>query len=740
MNNNNNNNNPLPTFTDIARGYLIVNRILLRKNFETLKNRKNAKYFKNIIIKDIPWGIQTPLPPNFPDEFKDSYPSDFSVEFTTLGCNMLKCYKHNYNKPCFDSSSPFVINNLHLACNEACYGVFEEFNQFIEEKFKIIKKTTKTILNKELDFETLSIEKHHSDGTGIEKNFCGVQLTNLKRFAIYPASRWLNDDEGNKNNSDQDFLTKEKFKEISNNEPMKLCDMAGLVDSPPLTWDTAHQNVNFNEEYCERFRKYYDEENDECRTFKHRAVLNYIFGNNVVNQFSDTDALLAVGSPIAYIVKTAVGGDNTNQFPLNPLYTEKLISQKKLERAYFHATPDRILRRTDTFEMIEPRNNNISLCQIKEKIITEVSNDIGKQVVEILQTIGETMLIEESIISSPILLSHLLKYYSKSFINKAFLNVTAKGSTPMCLNVALLIVRTVVVEMIIKTVTKILVSLSQIINIVLSIGIITIIPDILLAKYNIGGYNREITREILSKQRTDFINKLIRETLHSQSPSSSPPSSSSLSSELSFLSINNNNDEKNNDAAAYITPIITPEYIYSLCLLNFHTTHLNDDVINIGHVGIDPEEEGELIREYLSHLRINSAGQRIFNNNNFSPLISSLNDMVVDNDTSKTTTTDDNSAATLENMSENIKKRIDNIVIYDYKSLDTSQWIIANNYDLYILLASILIAFILCYYSRLLLCQFCKIKITVIFLFTFICLYLIWVKFFKNKMYNNNNY
>ena len=701
-------NNPLPTFMDIARGYLIVNRILLRKNFELLKNRKNSKYFKNIIIKDIPWGVITSIPPNFPEEFKKLYPSDFLVEFTTLGCNMLKCYKHDYSKPCF-GFSPFVINNLHLACNEACYGVFEEFNHFIREKFKI---NVLSHPNKELDFETLSIEKHNIDG--IEKSFCGIQLVNFKRFAIYPASRWM---------LNKDFLTEEEFKDISKNEPMKLCDMAGLVDAPPLTWDTAHQNVNFNEEYCARFRKYYDEENDECRTFKHRAVLSYIFGNNVVNQFSDSDALLAMGSPIAYILKTASVG---TEFPLNPLYTEHLINQKKLEKAYFHATPDRILKRLDKIEIIEPRNNNFSLCQIKERIVTEVSNDIGKCVIDILKSIGETILIEESVISSPILLSYFLKYYSKNFINRVFL---AKGGTPTFMNIALLVIRAVVVEMFIKTITKILVSFSQIINIVLSIGIITIIPDILLAKYNIGGYNRELSRQHLSTQRTEFINKLIREALQSQSPSSS--SSSALSSELSFMAINNNNDTDSNET--YITPLITPEYIYSLCLLNFHNTQPPPDIIKIGHVGIDPEEEHNLIQEYLSFLEINSLGQRIINNDTTTTTtfsssfpISSLNNMVM--------SPEKEPIATLENMPEVIKKKVDDIVIYDYKSLDTSQWMIANNFDLYFLFISILLALVLCYHLGNLICNFCKIKVTLIYFLIFISLYIFWYKFFKNNI------
>ena len=272
---------PLPTITDITRGLLIVDRILLKRAFQRLKNRKNSKYFKNIQISDVPWGYLTPIPANISKEFLSLYPNDFKVEFTTLGCNMLKCYKHDYAKPC---DGQYIINKNIPVCSEACRGIYEEFNAYLAENFKLKGLETKNNINNnddnntnnagEISFETFSIERPFFDDdsgsinrSGAQNYYCGIQLTDLKTFGILPSARWQKPRSSSSSSSDAtnttlydpspsaSYLTRSQYMKTLKENPTQVGDMAGLVDSPSLTWDVGSQNLKYNDRYCKRFRK-----------------------------------------------------------------------------------------------------------------------------------------------------------------------------------------------------------------------------------------------------------------------------------------------------------------------------------------------------------------------------------------------------------------------------------------------------------------------------------------------------
>ena len=131
-----------PTESDFINAHIVTDRILLRKLFEELRDRPQSKYFKHVVIKDIPWNEKTfrnSFPLNFPIEFLEKYPFDFEISFTILGCNMLKCYNNNNNT----QQQPTLINNAIYAGNEACTAIYKEFNDYLREKIPFSKEKKK---------------------------------------------------------------------------------------------------------------------------------------------------------------------------------------------------------------------------------------------------------------------------------------------------------------------------------------------------------------------------------------------------------------------------------------------------------------------------------------------------------------------------------------------------------------------------------------------------------------------
>ena len=231
------------TEKDYINANLMADRILLRKLFEELRDRPQSKYFKNVVIKDIEWNKKTfcgnnKIPLNISPVFLSKYPYDFEISYDILGCNMLKCYYNCSKKRKF--SQPVLINDYIYAQSESCYAIYDEFNNYLVEKFNLNKNNVRTG-DDHFPFETFSI---HSD----KGDFCGIQFKKFKEYSILPSSRWINED-------DEDiYQYVEKYKD----DPGKLSNVAGLVNAPPLNWNTEKQNVNFNRKYCSQFIKEYN--------------------------------------------------------------------------------------------------------------------------------------------------------------------------------------------------------------------------------------------------------------------------------------------------------------------------------------------------------------------------------------------------------------------------------------------------------------------------------------------------
>ena len=598
---------PIPTQRDITTALLVADRILLRRAFENLKNRNGSKYFKNINIRNVPWGEITPIPKNFPPDFKAKYQFDFVAEYTTAGCNALKCYKHDYDKPC-RGAPPYLINNKFSACSESCYKVYDEFNDYLCEKFKIKIDDEKKNNGSELFFETFSIEDYYSIESGAERYFCGMQLVELKRFATLPSSRWSEkkfDSSFSSPSPSSTYLTHQGLKDIYDNYPMKICDMAGLVDAPPLDWDIETQNVNFNAAYCQRFRKFYDLDTDSCIKQIHRKILGFVIGDSVVNQFSD-EALLF---PFLLLI------DQHGLMALNVGYEEKKITQKDLEREFYTDKPDKLIQRGEQVVVIKPQKERQiraidALSHYKDMISNKVAKEIGTAILELIRAMGEDILIEEGITSSPTITLYLLKYYSKHFVHKMTrqLTHTTKGLVNCAMRMMIIFTKAIVSKVSLQLAIKCVTALVTSINIIGYVGLLGLIPDILLSVYNVGGYNREIDREQLDKLRNESIKIILKNMNFDENGGyNRPPSVFSPISFINIISSENNNNK-------IVSPLITPELVYNICIINF-TSKYSKFAKAIGQTGLDPEEGIDIALDYLSSLKVNSVGQYLYYNN-----------------------------------------------------------------------------------------------------------------------------
>ena len=549
------------TETDYINANLVADRILLRKLFEELRDRPQSKYFKNIIITNVKWEEKTfcgsKMPLNFPPEFLKKYPFDFDVYYDTLGCNMLKCYGK------CKKSSPILINDYIYAQSESCYAIYEEFNSYLKEKFQI-KKNIVESTDDCFPFETFSI---HDEV--LSKDFCGIQLKRLKEYAILPSSRWINSEE----EEDNVYNYVKKYKD----DPIKLTNVAGLVDAPPLTWNTETQNVNFNKKYCSRFIKQYDYTNDNCYERLHRKGLRYLFGQNIVNAFPDLDFIILNKSlPLQYVTKAVMG----KELDVNNGYEERKISQRELENHLYTQTPDKITRDT---RIIYP-HRNASFGYLDERKIIEFNNIFY----DILRDLGTEVGIEAAFTTTPAIMSRLLKHYSEKFLHHAIKSTNVV--LPVSIRLMTLTTRMIMIDMSIKLAIKFLTLASSMANILFTVTIITIIPDIILNYYNIGGFNNEITREHLDKLRKLALDNILKMTL--QTYKDIP---------LNYIVIGNED---------YVSPIITPEFVYYLCLINFLTNNPQMKM-DINHNGISQFEHYDVVLEYLTSLKVNSIGQRL---------------------------------------------------------------------------------------------------------------------------------
>ena len=564
----------IPTDTDITFAAILTHRVLLRRNFETLRDRANAKYFKSVVINDIPWGVKTGCPKNVPAEFLERHPFDFEVRFTTLGCNKLKCYKNDYSQPC-RGRDPFVINGYVYACHEACFGVQEEFDEFLTEKFTLQEINTRD--KSELFFETMSFQSG-------DHSFCGIQLTGLKTYAIFPSSRWVVENEDDRHLSVTEYA--EKYK----SDAWKMRDMAGLVDAPPLLWNTADQDVNFTRQYCSRFKKAYDAVNDACYTRGHRQVINFILGENFTQQFSNQDMLRFMsGLPPIDLITSRLQKPHLS---VNPEYSERTITQEKLQRDTFTSQADKTLGDDDVINQL----NVSSALPASLDVVTHRWEEVDNYFYDLLQSMAEETITETAIVQSTAAMSRLLKFISRSAIHRAILTRATSSkafSLPLVTRLSCLVVKGVMNKMLLRVAVKILATTSSAVSVIFAVGLVTVIPDLLLSIYNVGGYNNEITRQDVETRKKSAIEAILRSLIEDYRTS------------ISYFTVYNRNKD-----TKIISPFITPEFLYNLCLINFITKN-PDQNTDIGFDGIDSEQHYDMMEQYLLDMKINSAGQYI---------------------------------------------------------------------------------------------------------------------------------
>ena len=626
-----------PLESDFINAHLATSRVLMRKMFETLRDRPQSKYFKNIIIKDVAWSEKTFLsdstPLNFPPKFLEKYPYDCEISFTSLGCNMLKCYNNDCNNNNNKSLlfQPVLINDYILGGGEACLGIYKEFEDYLTEEFNlnmnnnnnddddkadkdnnnnndddddddgdngeekekekedepkeietpkrrrrrrrkrvcedgdygiddddlIINKNTKPI-----PFETFSI--FDSD-----KNchYCGVQLTPLKTFSILPSSRWSDDN----NMSAREYV--EKYKKTA---PLQLRELAGLVDAPPLTWVKETQNVRFNKSYCTRFNKMYSSSDDVCYHHFIRTGFNYLFGENFINNaFPNLENMLINGSLPFEHLHDLINGHGLD---IDAGYEEKPVSQTEFEKRIHVDQPDVTTNRTSV------------IPSYLEKKRTVFATHVNNAFVDIVEQIAKDAAVEMSLTALPSVAARLLKHYSSKFLARALV-VQHATSLPVSIRLFSLTARMAINQAALKLTIKMLTFISSAANILFAVTLVTILPDILLSYYNVGGFNNEITRKNLNERRKLTLQSILKHANEQYGDQL-----------MNFVVLNN---------GEYVSPIISPEFIYNLCLLNFLERY-PDKGADICHNGLANEDKYERVAlDYIQNLEINILGQRI---------------------------------------------------------------------------------------------------------------------------------
>ena len=187
---------------------------------------------------------------------------------------------------------------------------------------------------------------------------------------------------------------------------------------------------------------------------------------------------------------------------------------------------------------------------------------------EIVEEISKEISIELSVTTLPNISARLLKHYSSKFLERVLV-VSHSSSLPVSIRLFSLTARLVINELTIKLAARLLTFVASSANILFTITMITVIPDIVLSYYNIGGVNNELTREQLDSYRKSSLDNLLKTNL------------AQYDDMLNYIIIDNGN---------YISPVITPEFIYYLCIINF-LKHNPEKAVDICHNGLGPEEE-----------------------------------------------------------------------------------------------------------------------------------------------------
>ena len=518
--------------TDILTATAFIHRALWKETFKILQNRRGSYFWQHVIIEDIPWTLPRGHDYyNVPRWFLDKYPFDFKIKFDIKGCNRLKCYHDIY---CQDDI-PLLVNSSVKACGKACNGVYNEFLDFLTERYNL----------KDVQYNNNNPLLPLLDTLSIENDYCGLELTGLKTFALRPSSRWRPPN-NNKHNIDKKYL-----EETVRGHAVPWSKAAGLVDAPPLTWDIQKQNVHFNPEYCARFVKKYDAEKDECYEKGGKKVLDFLLGKHVTNNMIvhlKHPHLHAYEIDTGHTITTAAAEESSNSPMVKGIKNIQKVSVRGGEGG-----------------MLPPPSSSSSLQHSLEKI---------------LLVIGET----ETVTRLPQLTSYLLRFFSKRILKDLLVSSSEKYLGTRIISLA---IRYGLVEFGTTMAVELISAVSSSISIVFAFSLVSQLADIPLALLNIGGFNNELTREFMNQQREAVQTGLL---------------TSLKNSTHDFIILN---DE-------YVTPLVTPELLFRVCVSHF-IREFPHHTVTVGHDCISPSIglELDLIQEYLDHLTHNCLGQPI---------------------------------------------------------------------------------------------------------------------------------
>ena len=541
----------------------------MRRTFELL--RAKTKYFKHVDITDVPWSERfKDLPANFPLKFLQKYPSDFRVRFTTLGCNMIKCYKHNYREDCKDQFPPTLINGEHFKCQPACYEVYQEFNNYLIDRFQLRNIDVTVPTPQEFPFETMSIE----DGISGEA-YCGVQLTDLKRFALLPSSRFQDPDDftGNcLNAKTADEYLRRKFLR----QPVKRRQMSGLVDTPPLEFDVAQQDVHFNHEYCSRFVKLYNEKKDRCYTEITRKLVGYLIGDTLLRQFPELTDLSFDNLPFRHVAESIGGTNGINN--INPGYFESETPQ--VGGVSVSTKPDRL-----SSSLVEVVDLNASTMYSSTQQVLADTNDeeFGSVILDVAESLTVDTAVEVSLITLPRIMVKFKSNFAPHIIRHAM-----SSRLPAAVRISALTMRALSAKMFQLISTRMLTAFASTSSVLLGVGLITVIPDIVMSVYNVGGFNNEITRDTIREMKGTLERQMLQSVVDD------------WNKKMMVVK----------DSEGFVSPFITPEILYHMCIANFLQMY-PEQRIHIGNTGVDEVELHDITIDYLGALTINSVGQVI---------------------------------------------------------------------------------------------------------------------------------
>ena len=528
------------TGADVVTASAFVHRAQWKETFRLLSERPGAYFWKHVILEDVPWQVPQGQYDNIPRWFLDRYPTDFVARFDGVGCNRIKCYHDNY---CQDNND-VVVNESVGACGAACKGVYEEFLQFLNERYAlpdVVPKSKNDVQLMRL-LDTLPVV---DKTTGEE--YCALELTALKTVALRPSSRWHPSDETVPPASvNKSYLLTTV---MGNEAEWKLA--AGLVDSPPLEWDAKKQDVHFCTKYCRRFGKLYNAAKDECYAPGGRQFLDFLLGKHVTaSMYID----------LAFEPPEIDEGHTVRRIPSPRNATVRVASARLLHSGRLLTAPtSRDI--TNTLETMDP------------SVLTAIEH------------LAVTIVEAETLARAPRIAAYLLRFFSKRVLRTLLADVGPR----LGVRLIALAIRVGLIEYGLSMAASALELAASSMSMVFAVSVVTHITDIALAAYNVGGFNNELTRDMMTKQRQRLQTTFL----------------TSMKLNEDFVVVNE----------SYATPLVTPEFVFRLLVHRFlleypqHSQQVSGDCI-----APSIAMELDLVHEYLAALTHNSIGQRIRSN------------------------------------------------------------------------------------------------------------------------------